>query len=383
MPMQRTRNSGATFPHDELAALAGDVQRLSRLLTRDRESLPSAYLKDAGLRKAYLLYFLPSNIRKISVPLRELSLHPQGLLAKERLRVLDVGSGPGTAVLGLLDFYSRREGSPFFECTAVDHVAENLREAEALFREHRDRSAGKASLRTQVSGIEGLADRLNDQYDLIIFSNVLNELFHGEDDRRAKRVRTVGGILRRALAAHGSCIIIEPALRETSREMLMVRDGLLDEGFHVYSPCLIDGRCPALVNPRDWCHEDVPWDPPEIVREVDRRIGLRKDSLKFSYAVIRKDALSLSDIAGGGAFRVVSEPLVSKGKVEFYLCGPGGRRLVTRLERDGTAANEAFGRLQRGDIVRFEGLVDEGKRHRTGKETRVERLPFSRPETAR
>ncbi|MGE5808026.1 MAG: hypothetical protein ACM32I_02770, partial [Nitrospirota bacterium] len=74
---------------------------------------------------------------------------------------------------------------------------------------------------------------------------------------------------------------------------------------------------------------------------------------------------------GDDAFRVISEPLVSKGKREFYLCGATGRRLVTRLDKDETPDNETFGSMMRGDVVRFEGLLDEGKRYKVGKGTRV------------
>ncbi len=129
--------------------------------------------------------------------------------------------------------------------------------------------------------------------------------------------------------------------------------------------------CPALMNPKDWCHEDVPWEPPDIIREVDRLTGLRKDSLKFSYLVIRRDTLSLRDIYGNNAFRVVSEPLISKGKIEFYVCSAGGRRLTVRLDKDKTDLNGSFERLKRGQIVSLQNIIDEGKRLRVEKDTTV------------
>jgi len=357
---------------DELKALAADVARLSSLLTREREDLPDAYLKDRKLRQAYFLYFIPSNLAKIHLPLRELSLHHKTILSKERLSILDIGSGPGTATLGALDFFSQQGKRPLLQFTAVDQVGENLKDAENLFRSWRDRTGINASLRTIRSGVEKAMDRLSgDQYDIIVLSNVLNELFHGDADRVAKRTLFLKNILHRLLTPDGSCVIIEPALRETSRELLMVGDGLLEEGFSIYSPCFGNGKCPALANPKDWCHEDVPWDPPEIVKEIDSRIGLRKDSLKFSYIVLRKDGLSLTDIYGEHSFRVVSEPLVSKGKIEFYICGRGERRLFVRLDKDRTALNEPFENMRRGDIVGFERVTDNGKRFKAEKETRV------------
>ena len=356
------------------ASLTGDVARLSRLLTRERDNLPHAYLRDPGLRRAYLAYFLPPNLAKIQVPLRELCLHPANLLAKERLQVLDLGTGPGTAVLGIREFFRQRGKGQYLEFTAVDQVAENLKEAEALFREAGGGTDSRATLTTVRSGIEAIAGRSGGPFDIIVLSNVLNELFLRERDRMVKRTELVRNIMERLLAADGSCIIIEPALQETSRELLMVRDGIVDGGPHVYSPCLVQGHCPALVNPKDWCHEDRPWDPPELVRELDAATGLRKDSLKFSYLILRNDSRSLADVCGRASYRVVSEPLASKGKLEFYFCGKEGRRLATRLDKDAAPANVAFERLQRGDIVRVDGLVIEERRFRITKESMVKPL---------
>jgi len=356
-------------------SLADDVARLSRLLTKERGSLPAAYLRDPGLRTAYLTYFLPPNLDKISVPLRELFLHPERPLEQERLQVLDLGSGPGTAILGIRQFFARNRMRVRLEFTAVDHVVENLKDAEVLFREQAGVAGVPATLTTVRSDIGAIAEHSGGPFDIIVLSNVLNELYLREEDRAGKRTALVGRILEHLLAPAGSCIIIEPALRETSRDLLMVRDGIVDAGFRVYSPCLVQGHCPALVNPKDWCHEDRPWDPPEIITAIDRRIGLRKDSLKFSYLVLRKGGLTLADTCGAGSFRVVSEPLVSKGKRELYLCGTEGRRLATLLDKDVVPGNEAFAQLSRGDVVRVEGMAIEEKRFKISKDAKL--IPVS------
>lgn len=357
--------------NDELRALASDVDRLSHILTRERDTLPSAYLTDERLRKAYQAYFLPSNLSKIHKPLQELFLHPRALFSKPKLRVLDIGVGPGTASLGLLAFFAQQERKTPIEFMVVDQVAGNLKEAEELLLSSGITHGVEVSLRKVQSDINGLGNLAQGLFDVIILSNVLNELFAQEEARIVKRVNILTAILKRRLADEGSCIIIEPSLRETSRDMLEVRDGMLDQGLHLYSPCLFNAKCPALTNPKDWCHEDIPWEPPAPVKELDKLTGLRKDSLKFSYLVLRKDRLSLSDVRGPSVFRVVSEPLVSKGKIEFFLCGAGKRKLVTRMDKDRTDLNQAFEMLKRGDVVGFEQLMDEGKRFKIGKETVV------------
>lgn len=358
----------------ELEVLASNVKRLSALLTRERDTLPAPYLKDEDLRKAYVAYFLPANMYKIHIPFEELSLHPAGIFRKERLKILDLGSGPGTAILGVLYFFAAQKENPTLEFTAVDPIAENLKDAEGLFKLSKGRTSVKASLVTIKSSIERTKSLPEGPFDMILLSNVLSEIAHSSPDRIERRTRLLKTILKGSLTEDGSCILIEPALRETSRELLAVRDGLIKESFHVYSPCLMDEPCPALINPKDWCHEDVPWEPPSMIKEIDRLIGLRKDSLKFSYLVIRKNALSIRDVCGDPPFRVVSEPLISKGKLEYYLCGAGGRRLTVRLDKDKTGLNEPFRGLKRGDVVSLKNVADERGRLRVGKEIAVSLL---------
>ncbi len=356
---------------EELKSLVSNVSRLSTLLTRERESLPPAYLKDPGLRNAYVRYYLPANEKKVQLALSELALHPGGLLPQDRLRVLDLGAGPGTALLGMLAFFLRQPRRPSLSCTAVDRVAENLRAAGELFAAYCADNSIQAALVPVRAELEGIERAVEGTFDLILMSNVLCELFPLDEDRVNKRTGFVRAVLSRLLSDTGSCIIIEPALRETSRELLAVRDGLAAEGFSVYAPCLATLACPARANPKDWCHEDIPWDPPSLIREIDRLTGLRKDSLKFSYLVLRKDGRSLADLFGRDCFRVVSEPLRSKGKIEFYICGTGGRKMITRLDKDRTEANRLFEEMKRGAIVGFERLIDEGKRFKVGPETEI------------
>ena len=354
-----------------LKALAADILRLSKLLTRDRGELPAAYLNDAALRTAYQTYFLPPNRAKVRLALTELSLHPQGVLRKDRLRIVDLGSGPGTAILGTLDFFLQQDHRPILEFTAQDQVAENLKEAARLFSDLQQGYTSVSTLATVHSTIDRVEGKLSGRYDIIMLSNLLNELYTHDAAKLSRRTELLAHLLRTFLTTDGSCILVEPALQETSRDLLLVRDALQEQGFTVYAPCLRQGPCPALLNPKDWCHEDIPWEAPPLISALDKLTGLRKDALKFSYLVLRMDGISLSDVYGEEAFRVVSEPLVSKGKIEYYVCGAAGRKLIIRLDKDASPQNQAYSCLRRGDIIVFEGLRDEGKRFKVEQETRV------------
>ena len=78
------------------------VRRLSTLFTTGRGEGLADYLAERSLRRAYLLYFLPVNYAKVAGLLREMPALPA-----RPLRILDVGSGPGTAVLAVLDHLAR------------------------------------------------------------------------------------------------------------------------------------------------------------------------------------------------------------------------------------------------------------------------------------
>ncbi|HUI47027.1 MAG TPA: small ribosomal subunit Rsm22 family protein [Nitrospirota bacterium] len=356
---------------DREKILAADVVKLSRLFTRQRECLPTAYLKDPGLREAYRAYFLPPNLAKIRMPLAELALHRKQIPVKDTIRVLDLGSGPGTALLGVMEYFAAHEKKPALQCVAVDQVTENLAVAEELFHAERISLGLSASLKTVHAGIERADQHLSGSFDLIILSNILNELFTHEGRRIEKRLSVLEEIVMPTLAEDGTCIIIEPALRDTSRDLLQIRDGLLERSFSIYAPCLCSSGCPALANLRDWCHEDLPWNPPAEIEAVVKLTGLRKDSLKFSYLIVRKDGRSLADVFDEKCFRVVSEPLITKGKIEFFLCGREGRRLCTRLDKDETPANARLRSLRRGYVAQFDPLIDGGTRYKVGKETGV------------
>jgi len=192
-------------------------------------------------------------------------------------------------------------------------------------------------------------------FELIILSNCLNELSCDRKDPISARTNMVARMFS-LLAPHGTVMIVEPALRETSRSLHQVRDRLLQEKVcTVYSPCLHERNCPALVNPGDWCHEERAWEPPASIQEIDEAIGFIKDALKFSYLLLRNDGKTIVD-RRPDVYRTVSELRVFKGESRVWVCNELGRGEVGRQDRMRSSSNEAWDRLERGMIVRLEGL---------------------------
>lgn len=344
--------------------LAEAVTELSRLFTKDRNRLSRSYLEDKTLRAAYLQYFMPVNLAKIQVLLKEMSV-PQ---PETTLSVMDLGSGPGTGALAVLDWWHRLEMPHALSMITVDSSISALGQARELWDQYcKAASVGEASLRTYEGDLEQRAwvehVRRGERFDLIILTNCLNEVYVDTKDPIAMRVDLVKEALS-LLTLHGTIMVMEPALRETSRGLHQVRDRLLQEKHcSIYSPCLHEQSCPALVKPDDWCHEERAWEPHGIIQEIDEQVGFIKDALKFSYLLLRKDGKTIVQ-RRPDLYRVVSELRELKGEKRAWLCNEQGRQEVGRQDRLASPHNDAFDQWHRGAIVQIEKIV---RKERGGK----------------
>lgn len=359
---------------------ARKVADLSRLFTKDRSKLTREYLNDPVHAAAYLRYFLPVNLAKIQVLLDEL---PQEWIGRQRdyqLHVLDVGSGPGSGALAVLDWLNQRHPDcvRHLAVVAVDSSADMLNQARRLWNGFcRESGFTRGSLTAFEGDLErpvkgGWYGQITQRapYDLIILANCLNELFVDHVDPIGAKADLVSGLLP-LLAQDGTVMIVEPALRETSRSLHHVRDRLLQEKHcTVYSPCLHEANCPALVHPDDWCHEERLWTAPAVVQAIDRQIGFIKDALKFSYLLLRKDGRTIV-ARSPQIFRVVSELRELKGEKRAWLCNETGRPEVGRLDRLASPKNAAVDNWHRGAIVQIERIV---RKEREGKVSALGRI---------
>jgi len=360
----------ARVPHDRLAQA---VAELSHLFTKGRAALPDKYLDDASRRAGYLAYFLPVNLAKVQALLDELPADTLRTPADKPLHVLDVGSGPGTGALAVLDWLQAQHISRAAEIVAVDQSQPALRDAERLWGEYTKtagvKSATLVPIKTDLDKsrwLEDLRARRPEGFDLIVAANVLNEV--GDDSEY--RTDFAEGLLS-LLAPHGSLIVMEPALRDTSRSLLQVRDALVaKQACTIYSPCLHENPCPALVKKDDWCHEERPWTPPAIVAAIDREVGFIKDALKFSYVILRKDGKTIVP-RRPDVFRVVSELREMKGEKRAWLCNETGRPEVGRQDRLRSETNATLDHWHRGAIVRVSEIV---RKERKGRESTVGRI---------
>ena len=279
-------------------------------LVGQRALVGTPYLADPALRAEYDSDIAPRTEAALGRVLDELGLPSPDA----PIRAIDLGSGTG-AVGRLL---RTRLGSRL-TLVEVDAVG-----APGVVR---------ADLARQLPAVEG-------RFDLVVAAHLLNELFLDQPAaaRAERRAARVSAWARDLLTVDGVVVLIEPALRETSRDLLAVRDLLIARGLDVIAPCFWTGPCPARARERDWCPDAAP--------------GARGARSAFSYLALRKTIGARP--VDPTLFRVVSDPMPDKGRLRLFGCGVIGRHPLVRLDRHTSPANAALDDARRGDIVQIQ-----------------------------
>lgn len=222
--------------------------------------------------------------------------------------LLDVGSGPGTALWAVLEQWP------------------NLERADLLERDPRFLAAARniAACHPAVPGdINWHAGDLRmaplpRDVDLITASYALGEL------APVNLATTLAHLWARTATA---IIIVEPGTPRGFSTILEGRKVLLDAGGHVLAPCPSADRCPKTLGDQ-WCHFAVRLPRLGIHRQV-KQATLGHEDEKYSYLVVARQP--------GEPFtaRVTARPRRASGRVLLELCQAPDLHRRTVTKRDG------------------------------------------------
>lgn len=352
---RRRPGGNAPLTPQELREVAAGVRQLSLGLTRERSLAGARYMDDPKLLGAYLLFYWPVSYAQARQVFGELPGRPRA--------VLDLGSGPGP-----LGFAAMDAGAS--EVTCADRSGPALSLVRALATEAEEAVATREWDPTKRAPLP------DGTFDVISMGHVLNELFGKGEGAISKRADVVEAALAKVKKG-GSVVVLEPALRETSRALLQVRDVLVSRGYAVRAPCLFKGSCPALIKESDWCHADRPWEMPRQVEAIAQAASLHKESLKMSYLVLAPKEEAWPEPPPGRLFRIVSEPLEGKGRQRYIGCGPEGRVGLAMQERHRSEKSEVFFKLRRGDVISVTDTEPKGDGLGLTEQSEVKRVAYA------
>lgn len=297
----------------ELTACDGSKLRTAsaRLSECYREgSAQGAALANDEQRAAYLAVRLPATFAATAAALtwaRERCGGPFG-------SVLDLGSGPGTALWAATQVFPELGSA-----TAVERDSKLIEIARRLSAE-----ATQAALR-EATWLQGdiTAAIPEGAWDLVVCAYTLNEL---REAQRAAFLRTAWERSRKLL------VVVEPGTKAGFANILSVRTRLLAEGANLVAPCPNPLACP-MARGDDWCHFAA-----RVERTAEHRrlkgATLGHEDEKFSYAAFyREPAQSEGQSAQA---RIVRHPRIFSGYTQLTLCREGeiAETTITRSKKE-------------------------------------------------
>ncbi|MCP4715470.1 MAG: methyltransferase domain-containing protein, partial [Deltaproteobacteria bacterium] len=318
---------------------------------------------------AYVLYYVPVNVIKLFPVLDELfRLRDELVFCGESLSVLDIGCGPGTFLLALLE-YCRQQRLELHDrlhtisLRGLDLQPACLAMAQRLLTVYANGSSPGAAFNVEMSfargPLSGCFERAAEvpaaaRYDLIIAGNVINEVRAAQFVALVKR-------LEQSLSDRGAVVIIDPGTKKSFRKLLQLRKAFLNEtALSLFAPCLDSGPCPLEDNDKAWCHEKLYWRPPEVIAAIDRHTGFTKDKgIKYAYMTLtRKKVTAATELRAGASdvlWRVSSYLIKQKGAERLLVCNGSRRVMLRRLLKNRSEHNRQFAQARRGDLVRIKG----------------------------
>jgi ribosomal protein RSM22 (predicted rRNA methylase) len=261
----------------------------------------------AALRAAYLAVRLPATYAAITRVLEEIRRLAPGA---EISSLLDLGSGPGTALHAVAEAFPSMRQATAIECDAA---------LAALGRRLGAQSAHEAVRNTRWIPADLRSGAKAGSHDLVVLSYALGEL----------PPVSLNTVLTDAwAAAREFLVIIEPGTKRGFGVVHSVRSWLMAAGAPILAPCPHRNACPmAAVG--DWCHFSVRVERTSLHRQL-KAGALGYEDEKFSYIIASRRPLAPASA------RIVRHPQKHSGHVRLTLCTPQGieTRTVTKSQKD-------------------------------------------------
>jgi ribosomal protein RSM22 (predicted rRNA methylase) len=317
------------LPNSLHAALEQLGQGLDAASLRERAGTISGHYRARGASSgvvrseadayAYAVSRMPATYAALSMALAELQARAPDFAPEV---MIDVGCGPGTALLAAAELYAVREG------VLVDHNPAFLALAERLATE-------TVAVPVRTMRVELRNWRPEVPADLVVCGYSLTEL----DDVAALRL-----LHKLWENTRGALVIAEPGRPADYHRLMTWRQALIGAGAEILAPCVHAAACP--LPPDDWCHFSVRLERRKAHRAA-KGAALGYEDEKVSYLIAARPGIGAPAHA-----RVLRRPLQSKIEVQLSLCGRDGLSALNVPSRQ-RERYQAAKRLDWGDATVF------------------------------
>ncbi|MBI5360667.1 MAG: methyltransferase domain-containing protein [Planctomycetes bacterium] len=304
---------------------------------------------------AYFAYNFPFNLMKSFLVADRMKRDGAfgGLAEKKEFAILDIGCGDGAGMFGLALSLAEDCRSAHFSLTGVDSSGIMLNKCREMREAVIGSLRGNADINFLCRSVDvNINSGFAGKYDVIILANSLLEIIPG-GSVPMEFITGLFGMLNEG----GAIVIIEPALKESARRLMALRNELTGNGGgRVLSPCLHGAVCPLLEikSRNEWCHQSLRWNPPVHIKILNQGLDREIDFLKFSYLVIAKNGRK----EPSNGYLVVSNLLMEKGRKRCFLCTSQGRVELVRLDRHKTETNSRFDVIHKGDVLELQNHAE-------------------------
>jgi len=372
-------NEVAPLQAKHRAALGKDIRTLWEELTSDRESRSEEYMGTPAALSAYLRYFMPWNVFRLTSLLTNADFClPDGAV------IVDVGSGPLTFPIALWASRPELRDVPL-TIYCMDRVERVLETGLAIFETLCMRSGGRLPPWRIVPRKESFGAPMPERAHLVTAANVFNEFFWKDKRSLGERSLDVARTLLSYIRENGSIFVMEPGDPRSGSFVSALRAALLSEGAAPLGPCPHALSCPMpgifrhLLPPEEtrtvkgdpnvapsrfvlapvvmpkkrekypWCHLGVDaLKAPAWLEALSEEAGLPKERAVLSYLWAARGALARLPLgvpepdrpsererrarAGRGILvRVISEPFaLPDGSSGQYACSSIGYTMLKR-----------------------------------------------------
>ncbi|MDR0721042.1 MAG: rRNA methyltransferase [Treponema sp.] len=298
------------LPRRFRAGLPRDIAELSRLLTQDRGERREGYLGMPNYLSAYLRYFLPWNVYRLSRLLPQLPIE-----LNDASEICDLGSGPLTFAIAL--WISRpqlRKLNLKFRC--IDQTGAVLEAGKRLFAALNPSWEIK-TIRGEIRRNGTLSVHSPGKTaGLVTAVNVFNELFWNLSPADTGGIKVLAEKQARLLSsladASGAILIVEPGIPRSGEFISLLRAAFLEAGLSLLAPCTHSLACclPGLKAGKKsrWCHFAFDTqDAPLELHKLSEAAGIPKERAVLSFLMAAKTEAGQAKLASPNA-KVLEQP---------------------------------------------------------------------------